>query len=144
MKIVISNDNKAKLLMLISALSFSIMAALVKANPHSVAVKAFSRQVFSCIFVLLFIVIKNHRLIPKKEKGLRKFCLWAIGMAVLTLNKIKKNPSFTEGNQVKISRVDVKLTILITSFFVTNNTILRYLFKLSGRNLPRKISRESL
>ena len=83
-------------------------------------------------------------LIPKKEKGLRKFCLWAIGMAVLTLNKIKKNPSFTEGNQVKISRVDVRLTILITSFFVTNNTILRYLFKLSGRNLPRKISRESL
>ncbi len=67
MKIVISNDNKARLLMIISALSFSIMAALVKANPHSVAVKAFSRQVFSCIFVWVIILINNYRIIPLKK-----------------------------------------------------------------------------
>ena len=40
--------------------------------------------------------------------------------------------------------IGVRNSEIITSFFVTNNTILRYLFKLSGRNLPRKISRESL
>ena len=75
-------------------------------------------------------------LIPKKEKGLRKFCLWAIGMAVLTLEKIRKKPNFTSGKQVKISHRDVKMTILITSLFVRNNGILRYLFKFYGRHLP--------
>ena len=75
-------------------------------------------------------------LIPTKEKGLRKFCLWAIGMAVLTLEKIRKKPDFINGKQVKISRRDVRITTLITSIFVSNDAILRYLFKFSGRHLP--------
>ena len=75
-------------------------------------------------------------LIPTKEKGLRKFCLWAIGMAVLTLEKIRKKPDFINGKQVKISRHDVRITTLITSIFVSNDAILRYLFKFSGRHLP--------
>ncbi len=83
-------------------------------------------------------------LIPKKEKGLRKFCLWAIGMAVLTLEKIRKKPNFTSGNQVKISRRDVKITILITSLFVRNNNILKYLFKFYGRYLPTMSIHERL
>ena len=68
-------------------------------------------------------------LIPAKEKGLRKFCLWAIGMAILTLEKIRKKPDFINGEQVKISRHDVRITTLITSIFVSNDAILRYLFK---------------
>ena len=75
-------------------------------------------------------------LIPKKEKGLRKFCLWAIGMALLTLEKIRKKPNFTSGDQVKISHRDVKITILITSLFVRNDNILRCLFRFCGRHLP--------
>ena len=71
MKIVSSNDNKAKLLMIISALSFSIMAALVKANPHSVAVKALSRQIFSCLFVWVIILINNYRIIPLKKNRIK-------------------------------------------------------------------------
>ena len=57
-------------------------------------------------------------------------------MAVLTLEKIRKKPNFTSGKQVKISHRDVKMTILITSLFVRNNGILRYLFKFYGRHLP--------
>ena len=53
--------------MIISALSFSIMAAIVKATPHTVAVKAFSRQIFGCIFVLLIILINNYRILPLKK-----------------------------------------------------------------------------
>ena len=64
--------------MIISALSFSIMAAIVKATPHTVAVKAFSRQLFGCIFVLLIILIYNYRILPLKKNiiklGLR--CLF--------------------------------------------------------------------
>ena len=33
-------------------------------------------------------------LIPGKETGIRRFCLWAIGLAVLTLRKIAHNPGF--------------------------------------------------
>src|ERR1700677_5383065 len=42
--------------------------------------------------------------IPAAETGIRRFCLWAIGLAVLTLQKIHNNPAFTAGSQVKISR----------------------------------------
>ena len=30
-------------------------------------------------------------LIPKQETGIRNFCLWAIGLAVLTLRKINNH-----------------------------------------------------
>ncbi|MFL2556040.1 MAG: phytoene/squalene synthase family protein [Gammaproteobacteria bacterium] len=83
-------------------------------------------------------------LIPKNERGLRKFCLWAIGMAVFTLENIRKKPNFTNGNQVKISRLSVKIIIMLTSFFVKNDNILRFLFKFSGRHLPRIAIHERL
>ncbi len=37
-------------------------------------------------------------LIPAHETGIRRFCLWAIGLAVLTLRKIAANPGFTSGS----------------------------------------------
>lgn len=74
--------------------------------------------------------------IPAKEKGLRRFCLWALGMAVLTLEKIRQNPNFTNGQEVKISRRSVKVTIFLTSLFVGNDWALNALFKFSGRRLP--------
>ena len=40
-------------------------------------------------------------LIPKHETEIRQFCLWAIGMAVLTLRKIARNPRFRSGSEVK-------------------------------------------
>lgn len=75
-------------------------------------------------------------IIPAREKGLRRFCLWALGMAVLTLEKIRQNPEFTQGQQVKISRRSVKATILLTSMFVGHDRILGYLFQFCGRRLP--------
>ncbi|HLY90810.1 MAG TPA: phytoene/squalene synthase family protein, partial [Acetobacteraceae bacterium] len=55
-------------------------------------------------------------LIPGGEGGIRRFCLWAIGMAVLTLQKINQKPDFTAGVQVKISRRAVALTRISTDF----------------------------
>ena len=74
--------------------------------------------------------------IPAKEKGLRRFCLWALGMAVLTLEKIRQKPNFTTGQEVKISRFNVKSTIFFTNLFVGNNWALKKLFQFSGRRLP--------
>jgi farnesyl-diphosphate farnesyltransferase len=75
-------------------------------------------------------------LIPAHETGIRSFCLWAIGMAILTLRKINKHKDFVTGNQVKISRRSVKATILATRVTVGSDHMLRSLFNLAGRGLP--------
>jgi farnesyl-diphosphate farnesyltransferase len=75
-------------------------------------------------------------LIPGTEVGLRRFCLWAIGLAILTLQKIDKNPGFTSGVQVKISRSAVTMTRFLTDLSVRNDWLLRRLFAQAARGLP--------
>ncbi|MGG7054753.1 phytoene/squalene synthase family protein [Nitrosomonas sp. ANs5] len=79
-------------------------------------------------------------LIPPEETGIRRFCLWAIGMAVLTLNKINQKRDFTEGSQVKISRRSVKTSILITSLLARQDWALQKLFNLTAKGLPENKS----
>ncbi len=74
-------------------------------------------------------------LIPPHETGIRNFCLWALGMAVLTLRKIKENLGFHESSQVKITRNSVKATIYATHLTVRSNVLLRLLFNISSRKL---------
>jgi 4,4'-diapophytoene synthase len=75
-------------------------------------------------------------LIPAKETGIRRFCLWAIGLAVLTLRKIYHHPEFTSGSQVKVSRSSVAMTRILTNLTVRNNGLLRLLFAVSAHGLP--------
>jgi farnesyl-diphosphate farnesyltransferase len=75
-------------------------------------------------------------LIPAKERGIRRFCLWAIGLAVLTLRKIAHNPGYTAGAQVKIRRSAVSTTLLITNLAVANDRMLKRLFAWAARGLP--------
>ena len=75
-------------------------------------------------------------LIPGKEAGLRRFCLWAIGLAVLTLRKIAETPGFTSGKQVKVPRSAVAVTRITTNISVRNNWMLRRLFDIAARGVP--------
>jgi farnesyl-diphosphate farnesyltransferase len=75
-------------------------------------------------------------LIPKPETGIRNFCLWAIGLAVLTLRKINNHLDYTDGSQVKISRLSVKATILATQLARQNDALLKLLFYLAAWPLP--------
>lgn len=75
-------------------------------------------------------------LIPKEETGIRNFCSWAIGFALLTLRKINNNLSFTDGEQVKISRLSVQATIVATRMTVQNDRLLKLLFDFASRPLP--------
>ena len=75
-------------------------------------------------------------LIPGQEVGIRNFCLWAIGFALLTLRKINKNLDYTDGSQVKISRLSVKGTVLMSRLAVQNDGLLRLLFYLAAFRLP--------
>lgn len=75
-------------------------------------------------------------LIPTKHAGIRRFCLWAIGMAVLTLRNLHNNLDFSAGTQVKISRRAVARTILLTRLMGKSITGLRWLFAMTARGLP--------
>ena len=75
-------------------------------------------------------------LIPGEEAGIRRFCLWAIGLAALTLRRIQDNPGFTAGRQVKVSRSAVAMTQTLTNLSVRNDAMLRRLFERAARGLP--------
>jgi farnesyl-diphosphate farnesyltransferase len=75
-------------------------------------------------------------LIPPSEKGIRRFCLWALGMAILTLRRVNRRRDFCMGKEVKISRRSVKATILISNLLTGSDTSLRVLFYLLTRALP--------
>lgn len=75
-------------------------------------------------------------LIPSRELGIRRFCLWAIGLAVLTLQKINHNSQFTAGVQVKVSRRAVAMTRILTDVTGRSDVLLRGLFATAARGLP--------
>ncbi len=75
-------------------------------------------------------------LIPAREAGMRRFCLWALGLAVMTLQKLHHNPHFKSGDEVKVSRRTVQATVLATNLALSSNASLRWLFKMAANGLP--------
>jgi farnesyl-diphosphate farnesyltransferase len=80
--------------------------------------------------------LQYTQLIPKNQPGIRRFCLWAIGMAVLTLRKIHDHPGYQNASEVKISRRAVRATVLTCNFAQFSNRTLKFLFDLGCRGLP--------
>jgi farnesyl-diphosphate farnesyltransferase len=78
-------------------------------------------------------------LIPKQETGIRNFCLWAIGMAVLTLRKINTHRDYSSSQQVKISRRSVRATVACSRLAAAHNLLLHGLFKMSQTGLPGQV-----
>ncbi|OUD14023.1 phytoene/squalene synthase family protein [Thioflexithrix psekupsensis] len=74
-------------------------------------------------------------LIPKKEIGIRRFCLWALGMAILTLRKINQHPNFNCSQQVKISRNSVRATVMISNITAQHDLLLKLIFATLSRPL---------
>ena len=110
--------------------------ATLESEPHDVGFAAGMSELVAIAHGHLRNALEYTLLIPGKEAGIRRFCLWAIGLAVLTLQKINQNPRFTEGIQVKVSRRAVALTRLSTDFAGSNNWMLRVLFARAARGLP--------
>jgi len=76
--------------------------------------------------------------IPSRELGMRRFCLWTLGMAVLTLREINANCAYRTGREVKISRRSVKSTIVITNILTTQDRLLKLLFNMIAKALPEQ------
>jgi len=79
--------------------------------------------------------LRYTQLLPANETGMRNFCLWALGMAVLTLKNIKNNLNFNDSDQVKITRKDVKKTIATCKLTARSNLLLSLIFNMSSSSL---------
>ncbi|HEX7025732.1 MAG TPA: phytoene/squalene synthase family protein [Gammaproteobacteria bacterium] len=75
-------------------------------------------------------------LIPAEERGLRTFCSWGIGMALLTLRKLNRRRDFINGRQVKISRRSVLAVIAATRLARGGNRRMAAAFRLAAMGLP--------
>ncbi len=76
------------------------------------------------------------QLIPAREMGIRRHCVWALGMAVLTLRRIHATPGFASGQEVKISRRSVRAVTTLGSLAAGWNSVLGLLFGVLARGLP--------
>ncbi len=74
--------------------------------------------------------------IPYNQAGIRRHCLWALGMAVLTLQKIYDNPGYRSGQDVKISRSTVRSLISDAQASLGSNDALVKLFDRLSKRLP--------
>jgi len=110
--------------------------ALVSSEPFDPRFGAAFRELIGVAHAHLRNALDYTLLIPSKETGIRRFCLWAIGLAVLTLRKIEHNPRFTAGVQVKVTHSAVAMTRLLTNVAGRSNWMLRALFAQAARGLP--------
>ncbi|HEX4243247.1 MAG TPA: phytoene/squalene synthase family protein [Steroidobacteraceae bacterium] len=110
--------------------------AAVSSQPFDPRFGAGFRELVGVAHAHLRNALEYTLLIPRRETGIRRFCLWAIGLAVLTLRKIAENPAFTKGAEVKVKRSAVAATRMLTQLAGRSDLMLRALYLVAARGLP--------
>jgi farnesyl-diphosphate farnesyltransferase len=110
--------------------------ARLSSQPHDPGFAAGMHELIGIANAHLRNALHYTLLMPCNERGIRRFCLWAVGLAVLTLRKIEQNPRFTAGAQVKIKRSAVAATRILTGLALRNDWLLRRLYRFAARGLP--------
>lgn len=75
-------------------------------------------------------------IVPARHAGFRRFCLWSIGLAVLTLRNLQDRLDFSSGTQIKVSRTAVAQTMGLTRLTDRYDNGVRWLFAAAARKLP--------
>ncbi len=115
---------------------YGIDLAEITGEPFDPRFAAAYRELIGVAHAHLRNALEYTLLIPARESGIRRFCLWAIGLAVLTLRKIEHHPRFTAGAQVKVTRSAVAMTRVLTHVAGHSDWMLRLLFAQAARGLP--------
>ena len=76
-------------------------------------------------------------LIPKEEVGMRRFCLLAFGLAVLTLDKLAARDHFEQQEDIKLSRNTVWFFYGFTKIAAGSNGLIKSFFYLWGSPLRK-------
>ncbi|MFA1237633.1 phytoene/squalene synthase family protein [Serratia odorifera] len=63
-----------------------------------------------------------------KLRGIRRFCLWTIGLALLTLRNIRSSPGFSSASEIKTSHTAVAGLITLECMVGGNDALVRRLF----------------
>ena len=105
-------------------------------NRDGVSMQAGITKLIGIAHAHLRAALKYTQMIPKKETGMRRFCLWAIAMAIMTLRKIHDNPGYQSGQEVKISRNAVRAAIAASNLALYSNRALTVGFEFLTRDLP--------
>ena len=77
-------------------------------------------------------------LIPARETDIRRHCVSALGMALLTLRRIHATPGFRSGREVKISRRSVRAVTTLGALAARWDPALGLLFGALARGLPAR------
>lgn len=81
-------------------------------------------------------------LIPERQAGIRRFCLSALFMAILTLRKVDRRRGFVSSREVKISRRSVRVSTAAARLFAGSDVAVRALFGIASLGLPKSRSFE--
>ncbi len=76
------------------------------------------------------------RTIPREQIGMRVFCLWSIGLSVLTLRKIRRDPVSARRHGTKISRSSVRATLVCSDASAGHERIMSSLYAGACLGLP--------
>ncbi len=78
------------------------------------------------------------RTIPRTHRGLRVFCLWSIGLSVLTLRKIRRLSVSQRLGGTKVSRNSVRLTLLFSGASAGLAPVMQAFYSIACFGLPRR------
>jgi len=76
-------------------------------------------------------------LLPPSQSGIRRFCLWPVLLAVLTLKKINTRRGFNTGREVKVSRNTVRISAVFVRTLGGSNALMRAAYKHLRAPLPK-------
>jgi len=82
-------------------------------------------------------------LLPQSEVGIRRFCLWSIGLALFTLRRIHGTPDYASGEDVKVRRSVARRVMGACNLATSHDGMLRLLFSYAARGLPAVIKPSS-
>jgi farnesyl-diphosphate farnesyltransferase len=74
--------------------------------------------------------------IPGRHGGIRRFCFWSVGLALLTLRRIHGTPDYASQHAVKVSRKAVGSVVMAVKAAGRSDSALKVLFACWSRGLP--------
>lgn len=90
-----------------------------------------------CLQALDFIM-----LIPRREAGIRCFCILSSGLAVQNLRNIYCKPLFLTPQEIKLTRKDVYRTVIQAKVFCFSNNMLKILYTFYAGNKMKPVFRD--
>ncbi len=112
------------------------------ASDASLAQAAVQQKLIGIAHAHLRNALEYCLVLPSSEPDVRRFCAWAVMLAVQTLQKVQATPPEQSDGSIKISRETVSSTLSETSACLDDNQKLQALFGELAQGLALEVSLE--